>query len=440
MVPAQDGAICRLKLALGRLSAEQAHAVADAAATYANGVIEITNRSNLQIRGVRTANENALIDALLAAGLGPLTEAGDDVRNVMVSPKAGLDPHQIINVRPLAEHVLTLLQTKPRYHVLSPKFSLLIDGGESIAMVSHPHDVWLSALPETGAQKPHFAFGLSGTIPTGADHLPALGAIDAEHASELITAVLDLFLEQSARQPGISRMRHLLAQTDSAMFLSDLEKRIDFPIRPNNAVARWWRAKPASTGHIGISPQRSADRISVGAMPALGRLDTDMLHAMANLAAHANGGELRMTPWRSVILPDIATDRASSIVRQLGQLGLVTEAGNPLARMIACSGSSGCASAFTDTQADGKRLAALLHGKARNLEAHLSGCAKSCAAAHVPDASLIAVAPDQYDLFLRAKDGPTRFGRLLAAGVTIVEAARLLNALPDRSLWDSEIH
>lgn len=52
IVPALDGGICRIKLPGGLISAPQALAVADAAERFAGGVIEATNRGNLQIRGI----------------------------------------------------------------------------------------------------------------------------------------------------------------------------------------------------------------------------------------------------------------------------------------------------------------------------------------------------------------------------------------------------
>ncbi|KPW10352.1 hypothetical protein ALO91_05465, partial [Pseudomonas syringae pv. aceris] len=88
IVPALDGGICRIKLAGGVISSVQAMAVAEAARTYAQGIIEATNRANLQIRGIG-ADHDGLIGALMAAGLGPANPASDDVRNLMLSPTAG---------------------------------------------------------------------------------------------------------------------------------------------------------------------------------------------------------------------------------------------------------------------------------------------------------------------------------------------------------------
>ncbi|NER66793.1 precorrin-3B synthase, partial [Pseudomonas sp. MAFF212427] len=69
IVQALDGGISRIKLDAGTLSAAQAEAVAEAAQRFAGGVIEVTNRSNLQIRGIGS-DHAGLIACLLDAGLG----------------------------------------------------------------------------------------------------------------------------------------------------------------------------------------------------------------------------------------------------------------------------------------------------------------------------------------------------------------------------------
>jgi sulfite reductase beta subunit-like hemoprotein len=99
IVQALDGGICRIKLNGGSISADQADAVAEAAEQFAGGAIEATNRANLQIRGIGQQSA-ALIDRLLAAGLGPRTAAGDDVRNLMLSPAAGIDRQMRVDTRP----------------------------------------------------------------------------------------------------------------------------------------------------------------------------------------------------------------------------------------------------------------------------------------------------------------------------------------------------
>lgn len=226
IVQALDGGICRIKLNGGAISAEQADAVADAGAQFAGGVIEATNRANLQIRGIGQQSA-ALIDTLLAADLGPRTAAGDDVRNLMLSPAAGIDRQMRLDTRALAGQILDTLQSHPRFHALSAKFAVQLDGGEALAMLEHPHDLWLSAFERDGETL--LAFGLAG-CPTD----PAVAAVSLENGHALVVAVLELFLERA--RPEQTRMRHLLDELPLLAFLEQLRSRL-----PITAIRHWQR-------------------------------------------------------------------------------------------------------------------------------------------------------------------------------------------------------
>ena len=422
MAKALDGAICRVKLTFGEFSAEQARQVAEAAEKFGNGIIEITNRANLQIRGVRAETEALLIAALLDAGLGPLTDRGDDVRNVMVSPVAGVD-HALVDVRPLALRLLTALQLNAGYQTLSPKFSVLVDGGETVAMVEHPHDIWVSPIdPESKTSQ--FAFGIAGVPPTGRDDRPALGRVNGDEVFAVVTSIIDLFLEWSRGNPAASRMRHFLADIGEADFLQQLERGLGHSVG-HDASAPWLRRQPRAHGHLGVLIE-SASTFLIGAMPPLGRLDPDVLVALAALAQEQGNGHLRLTPWQSILLPGIATAGAQSVLARLEALGLHSDPETPLATMISCSGSAGCGSALAATQADGFKLATLLGPTSASPQIHVSGCMKSCASPGARPITLVATAPGHYDIFLQATNGPSRFGKLLAANVTIEEAADLI--------------
>ncbi|MFT7755056.1 UNVERIFIED_CONTAM: hypothetical protein ODX46_02780, partial [Salmonella enterica subsp. enterica serovar Enteritidis] len=123
------------------------------------------------------------------------------------------------------------------------------------------------------------------------------------------------------------------------------------------------------------------------------------------------------------MLPEVPEALASQTVRELEALGFAARPDNPLAPMISCSGSAGCGSALGATQADGLKLSALLRGRAPDMAVHLTGCAKSCASPSAKPVTLVAPEPGYYNIFLRATNGPSRFGKLLAAHVTIEEAA-----------------
>ncbi len=412
IVEALDGGICRVRLPHGRLTAAQTHAVAAAAERFGNGAIEATNRANLQIRGVRRDTQAALIAAMQDAGLGPPDGIPDHLRNVLVNPTFGIDRGEIADATPLAGRILAALGGHERFHALSPKFSIMLDSGGDIAVADRGHDIWLSAMNLGG--KPAFAFGLASHPPVLEDDAPALGAIPADKACDAVVAIVELLLES-----GSARLRDLLAKTAARDFVGRLSARLGVPPA---CVDDWRRTTPRPMGHIGAQPQRQPDRVFIGAVPALGRLTPADLQRLAGLCESLGDGSLRLTPWRSVIVPNVARRRADQAVRELESIGLICAAGHPLASMVACAGSRGCAASNADTKTDGHALAALFHaGGIRDV--HLSGCAKSCASARTAEATLVAVSPGRYDLFLRERIGQDGFGRLTAGNIAVTDAA-----------------
>ena len=411
IVPSKDGGICRIKLPFGQITWTQARAIAEAGAQWGNGQIELTNRGNFQIRGIQPAHEDLVIAALLAADLGPKDAGADDIRNVMVSPVMGLDPMALVDVAALARQILDLLENDPRHHVLSPKFSILLDGGEADGAVDHPHDIWLSAVNE-GA----FAFGFAGHPPLTAHDEPMVGIVAIDHVLPLVQAALDVFLDYAAADPQVKRFRDIARHPDLA---ARIKAKHHFTV-PEMA---WERSAPQRLAHLGIRPQRQEGKVMVGAVPVLGRVSPELLKDLADLAVRANGGMLRLTPWSSIILTDVAAPLGAQILDALRALGLAVDAAQPLAQMVACSGTVGCNSALADTKRDARILAGLL---AAPRDVHLTACPKSCASARVAAFTLVALDSEHYDLYERQQPGQSDFGRKIASSVTIEQAARVL--------------
>lgn len=407
IVPALDGGICRVKLPGGVLRSTQARAIAEAALHKASGVLELTNRSNLQIRGVLPGQEAPLIDALLAAGLGPRVAAADDVRNLMLSPAAGLDPQARMDVRPQASQLLDLLQDTPALHALSPKFALQLDGGEALAMREHPHDLWLAAEDEQ-----HLLLGLAGCPGD-----TPLVRIEASQALDVVRELLLLFLERAT--PEQSRMRHLLAQITPSELLQQLQARLAFPLQP--AANPRQPAVVHQSAPAGIYPQAQNGLCMVVAGAQLGRLHAEQLLTLAELSERLGDSELHLTPWQGVLLGNVAKERAEELLAALSELGLLTHLDEPLLGLVACTGSAACARGLADSKQHALHLAERLRESSARPQVHLSACPRSCASARVQPYTLLASTPDHYQLYQRTPTAPG-FGRLLVPAMTIDEA------------------
>jgi precorrin-3B synthase len=152
-----------------------------------------------------------------------------------------------------------------------------------------------------------------------------------------------------------------------------------------------------------------------------------MLRGVSKLSETFGDGSLRFTPWQSLLLPNVRHEHVSEVIGALEQLGLLCEAGQPLSRLIACTGSNGCGKGLADTKDDALQLASLLQRYGQVLNMHLSGCSRSCAAAHTAPVTLLAVSPGHYDLYLRDAAQPG-FGALHARNLTIEAVVALLDA------------
>ncbi len=97
-----DGLIVRVRPHAGRISLDVAAKLAEAAARFGNGEIDLTRRANLQIRGVTPETLEPLQQALDGLGLLDASAGAEATRNIVVSPLAGVDPTELINVTPLA--------------------------------------------------------------------------------------------------------------------------------------------------------------------------------------------------------------------------------------------------------------------------------------------------------------------------------------------------
>lgn len=422
----------------GELHARDAIAIAQAAERHATGVVELTNRANLQLRGVRAGHEAALVAALMQTGPGKQdandTHA-DERRNVMTSPLAGRDPQALDDTRPLAAALLERLQREPRFAALSPKFALMLDGGERLMAIDHPHDVWFSAMGSSVGDARHvrYAVGLAGCpLPVPGS---ALASVAASDIPAFVEALLHTFLDING--PDDTRMRDVLVRYDATALLQRAAGRVGIALHDDPTVVAWTRAPASPLLRVGAHRQRDAQLSHVGGQPALGRLDTRTLVELAALASEYCNETLRVTPWQSVLISDVADDAVPAVLDGLRALGLACEPSHPYVRLIACAGSTGCTKSAADTKADALRLAALLPDTSADDAVHLSGCPRSCAAAHCAPHTLLATAPGQYDLYQRANVGGTdRFGIPIAHHLTIEQAAALL-ARPTRSHTDA---
>src|ERR1700761_2560711 len=129
-VQAKDGLLVRIRVPGGMIVPSQLAAIAELSASFSDGHVEITSRSNLQMRAIQSNNLSSLVRQLDSADFLPSPQH-DRVRNVVTSPFAGLGFDEILDSRPFVRELDRLLIRDQVIADLPPKFSFAIDGGGS---------------------------------------------------------------------------------------------------------------------------------------------------------------------------------------------------------------------------------------------------------------------------------------------------------------------
>ena len=311
-----DGLVLRIRPRLAELSAEQMRGIADAALTHGNGIIELTARANLQLRGVTQMSHRPLLGALDRLGLLDPDAQNESHRNVVLSPFwSGAEPET------LARELYASLRSGPE---LPGKFGFALDLGLNRVLTETSADIRI----ERGAK---------GLI-LRADGALGGQAVSANEAIPLAMRMAEWFLSSGGAPDGRGRMAAHL----------------------NRVVL------PFDTSEIPVAaaPVSKPGVIAEGTLIAFefGSLRADLLADLADLARMA-----RITPWRMLLL-----DCQGVAPRA----GLISAPDDPRLRVFACTGAPGCPQALQATRSLARRLAPDVPlGKIL----HVSGCGKGCA-------------------------------------------------------------
>jgi precorrin-3B synthase len=174
---------------------------------------------------------------------------------------------------------------------------------------------------------------------------------------------------------------------------------------------------------------RFNERYCFGVGAAFGRLDANMLDAAARAAEIFGTGEIRLTPWRALILPSVHPKEAGAMRAYFTAHRFIVDSVDARLAIAACGGASTCERGTTDTRSDALALMFFARRfRKTGVALHLSGCAKRCARQAATPFTLIAHA-GRYDLIVdrTARDAVTNDAKrldLAAARETLETMAR----------------
>ncbi len=345
---AEDGLVMRVRPRFARLAARQVLGLCDLAQRHGSGFIDLTNRANLQIRGVSEDAHGDVLQGLTDLDLLDIDAASESRRNLLVMPfwRAGDLTHRLC---------AALLEAMPRLPALPAKFGFAVDCGAAPMLHAASADIRL--------ERQDGGVLLRADGSEGGRVVSEAGAIDA-----LIDLVAWFAEHQSPENRRMARV-----------------------LRATALPAAWQtqRARDPVTPPV-LGPREGG--ALVGA--PFGQVDAG---ALARHVTATEAPAIRVTPWRALLIEgaEMPDDPA-----------FLTDPGDPLTRVDACPGAPLCPQASVETRALARALAGRVTGAL-----HVSGCAKGCARAAAADLTLVG-ANGRFDIVRKgcASDAPTTCG------------------------------
>lgn len=446
--PVEEAFMCRLRFAGGQVQAYQLRGVADLAERYGHPLLQVTTRSNLQLRGIGAEAAIDVLEGLQDLGIVSRGSGGDAVRNVGASPTAGFDRRELIDTLPFAQKAHHRILSDRSLQAVPRKFTLAFDGGGSVSTLAESCDLGFRAVtvpPGAGvAPGVYFRLTLGGATSHARYARDAGVLVPPERCLDVVEQVLRIYVEHGDRtNRRRARLMYLLETWGMPRFVAELQARLaaapgsrdagrvappeeppsdtgaselsDLLARslmgelepvlpepqppqvlplPELALDRCLVPPPPDPfGHVGIHNQKPRGESYVGVVLEGAQLTLEQARGLAQIAEEYGCGELRLTPHQNLLVPGVRDTLLHKVKEALTRLGLAWSCSGFRSRLVACTGSAGCQFAMADTKRLGEEL--VRHLEERNelehpLSIHISGCHHSCAQHTTADIGLCA--------------------------------------------------
>ncbi|MEX2142487.1 MAG: NirA family protein [Pirellulales bacterium] len=398
VAPAQNAFMCRLRFAGGFTNSFQFRRVADLAEQFAGGYADLTTRANLQLREIAPTHTIDVLTGLHDAGIVNRGAGADNIRNITAPCTAGIDPQELIDVRPLCRELHHYILHHREMYGLPRKFNIAFDGGGTTTALEDTNDIGFAAVrvPAGGAETEGVYFRVQlGGITGHQDFARDTGLLlFAEECVPVAAAMVRVFIEHGDRTDRKkARLKYLLDEWGFEKFLDETQKRLPFPLRRLPIDQCEPRAPVDKHVHVGVHPQRQPGLSYVGLVLPVGRMQSDQMRAVADIADRFGSGTIRLTVWQNLIISDIQDKNLAAVKAAIEATGLDWRASSFRAGLVACTGSAGCKFAAADTKRHALAIARQLESKLeldQPINIHVTGCPHSCAQHYIGDIGLLA--------------------------------------------------
>ncbi len=404
--PNSQGYMMRLRAPGCQLTAEQFRVLASCAEDFAGGYSHITTRGSLQLREIQPRFVIDMIERMETASLTAQGTGADSARNLTVTPSAGFDVDELVDMRPQAKRLSTRILRTRELQGIPRKFNISFDNAGRLSCLSDTNDIGFLATivneNDQGVEAGIWCRIALGGITGHKDFARDTGLMcRPEDTVDVAEAMLRVFVEHGDRtNRKKARLKYVLDKHGFDWFLERTQEMLD----TFNTNVKLVRLDLAHTeprvpidrqAHIGVHPQKQFGLNYIGAALELGRMSPEQMRVLADVADKYGDGDIRLTVWLNPLIPFVPDADVEAACAELAAAGMTVDASSFAAGVVACTGRWGCKLAAAYTKQDALTLVRHLEQKFEldtPINIHFTGCANSCAQHFIGDIGLVGAA------------------------------------------------
>jgi len=420
----------RVRIPGGILSSEQARVLARIAQDYGRDLVDVTTRQAVQFHWLTVETLADIFDRLASVGLSSFEACGDCPRQIMGNPLAGIDPHEVIDTRPLVAELEKFFLLNREFSNLPRKYKMSISANIHNAAHAQINDLAFTPAKKNIAGEEVIGFhvwvggGLSAK-PHLAKQLDIF--VRPEEVVKVAEGVTTLFRDFGYRQKRThARLKFLVADWGAEKFKDELIQLVGELEAGGEDLLKGWNG-----GYFyGIHEQRQEGLYYAGLSVPVGRMNAEELIELARLADKYGDGTIGTCNTQNVLIRNIAKDKVEAFREEpliVNRFKLTPS--TFVGYAVSCTGTEYCNLAIVETKERMRSLAQYLDDTVvldTPLRIHMIGCPNSCGQRQIADIGLqgaLVKTPsgmvEAFDIHVGGTLEEAQFNRKLNARITV---------------------
>ena len=383
----------RVRMANGVITATQLRTLAEISREFGKGFADITTRQQIQLRWFTIHDVPEIWERLKSVGLITLQTGMDNIRGVIGCPAAGLTPNELFDASPVVKEFTQLFIGDKAYTNLPRKFNVTITACKEACTHAEAQDIALTPATKeiNGEEVKGFNVAVGGKMGSGGFRIasPLDLFVTPDEAAAVCSHIVFIFRDHGARELRTkARLAFLIESWGVAKFRSELERRVD---RSLASAGKDQRA-PKHTDHVGVFRQKQAGLNYVGLAVPVGRVTSEQMLRVVELAEIYGNGQLRLTVGQNIIIPNVPDGKVGELTQEPVLQELRYDPSEVMRGLVSCTGMDYCHFALIETKGWALKTARALEtklGKTQPLRMHWSGCPAGCGNHAVADIGLL---------------------------------------------------